>query len=388
MNSSPLFPLDAMPESLKTLAVHVASQHGSPPGVAVLAILSALGAAVGPTVNFMPRPGQKFPALLNVVFSTTKSSTQSLVEDAFDPLVMNNSFRCRGLMGQTRQWLEQEVACFLRKRAQHLAQLSPDRQSEPTPFDTRLANLWLARRPIVALETKYDDIWDLVGASDCQTFLLTYPHQASEHMRNWAKPSARKKQSAARRFRAPSLAPTKSDVVVAPQSEVQRFLGSGPRATNLAGVLLFVSDYEEPVPPHAAPPAYWRSKFPERWGPWLRRLFDSQLTDKPSVVEPTPEALEILDEAIRTTQDVLSELPAERACVSNLWPQQVQRLALSMHLACESTGHLSSEIARATWALAQWLAVQQLMAGLPHRVANPGGDEDTSCCRNSFAATL
>jgi hypothetical protein len=375
-----------MPVPLKTLAGHLTSQHGSPPGVAVMAILSAVGAAVGRTITFTPWPGLQIPAALNVVFSATKPSTSRLVEEAFAPILARQLSRGQEFRKRSRPWLEQESIRLYAERSEYRKQFQGGAWSGPTPFNERLVDIQLVRYPAVLHNAAAEDPRG-ARVPEFQTRLLTNAERAFQHVHQWMLPwSAGSCAHPRAGFRdSGSFSCSGSDVVVSNQVDVGQFLGAGRAASWLSGELLIVSDQEDPAPREGGSaqdgPEYCD---PNDWDDRLNQLFERRLAYKTAVIEPTPEAVGILNASLRTTPGVFSELPPDRRGISILWPQQVQRLALALHLACGSTGDLSAETARAAEALAAWLAVQQVAAGFPQHVDNPAGDENELRLRKSL----
>ncbi len=90
------FPIEAIPQPLRGMALALSHRYAVAPSVVIMAMLGALGAAVGNQIEFVPWPGHTVPGCLNVLFP---GPTSPVVDAVWAPLLAAQQAQVEWLFG-------------------------------------------------------------------------------------------------------------------------------------------------------------------------------------------------------------------------------------------------------------------------------------------------
>ena len=343
------FPLGSIPQPLRGMALTFSHRYVVPPSHAVMAMLGAIGAAVGNQIEFEPWPGQRVHSCINVLFAS--QAYQAAVDAVWAPLLSAQRAQVKGLVLDAES-LDREAERLTRERDQYVERI-PSQSLDLRYFDERLADLQLARCPVVTI--------DPAGIEATgHTAVLLSPGGSALAIDRWVSEAGARERDLlvagwnqradSRTCQTPSG--SVSVTMVASPDDANRLLTDRWAArSGLAGTFLVVRDDEAAAPVESA------ASGADQWADWLRRLFHWRHAGNTMMCHPAPEARRNLDELALELVSLAGPEPHRNL---GSWHQQALRLTLLLHL---GTGNLQPSVApetvRAAVALTRWLVGQQ-----------------------------
>ncbi len=364
-----LFPLEAMPEPLRGVAIELSGRTGASTGSVVMAMLGAIAAAAGNQSSFEPWPGRNVPPCLNLLFGCPGADTVAVLEDVWGPLFAVQRTGAEKLANRDAEWLDAEATKLRRARAQHLERIPFPAAADLQYFDAPLADIRLARWPALLRRDPAPGCIDAV-APDHTAVLFTLAGRAGLAMDYWASDAGRLERELlvtgwrqrANSHTCQSLSGSVSVTMLASPEETVRFLTARWAVqSGLAGTFLVVRDDSEPAEQDDS----GISRL-DCWAEWLRRLFRWRLEGRPHVVRPSDKARAVPENSARQASTWAARLSPEHHHMATHRPEQLLRVALAIHLGTGQIGaQLSAQTARAASEVSRWLSDQQARTPFP-----------------------
>jgi hypothetical protein len=326
------------------MALTFSHRYAVPPSHAVMAMLGALGAAVGNQIEFEPWPGHPVPACLNVLFASR--AYQAVVEAVWAPLISAQRAQVEWLLGHDAESLDREAARLTRERNEYIE--IPTQPADLRYFDERLADIRLARWPAVTIDSASIE-------ATGHTAVLLSPGGAALAIDRWvSEAGAREREllvAGWSRTCPCSTAGSVSVTMVASPDDANRLLTDRSAArSGLAGTFLVVRDHQPAVPDEPAAGA-------AQWADWVQQLFRWRHAGNNMTCRPAPEAQRNLDELALELVSLAAPEPHRHL---GSWHEQALRLTLLLHLGTGNAQALvGAKTVQTAVALIRWLVGQQ-----------------------------